>query len=130
MHHAVATQLVTHSWSFASEAGTSLIGSGPEQARGAKDGRPSKSLTLEQASRLLDVATATRMHAYIVVSLLTGARTEEMRALTWDHVDLKGAQYAEPPRPPSIEVWRIGARARRHEDAQVSPDPPASGTMR
>jgi integrase len=72
----------------------------------AKDGRPSKSLTLDQASRLLDVATATRMHAYIVVSLLTGARTEEMRALTWDHVDLKGSPYADPPRPPSIEVWR------------------------
>jgi integrase len=28
------------------------------------------------------------MHAYIVVSLLTGARTEELRALTWSHTDL------------------------------------------
>jgi hypothetical protein len=46
------------------------------------------------------------MHAYIVVSLLTGARTEEMRALTWDRVDLDGAPYADRPRPPSIEVWR------------------------
>nr|WP_276607702.1 hypothetical protein [Microbispora catharanthi] len=39
------------------------------------------------------------MHAYIVVSLLTGARTEELRALTWSHVDLEGE-------PPSIMVWR------------------------
>ena len=30
------------------------------------------------------------LHAYVVVSLLTGARTEELRALTWDHVDLDG----------------------------------------
>jgi integrase len=69
-------------------------------------GRPSKSLTLKQAEALLEAAEGTRMHAYIVVSLLTGARTEEMRALTWDRVDLDGAPYADPPRPPSIEVWR------------------------
>lgn len=31
-----------------------------------------------------------RMRAYIVVSLLTGARTEEMRALRWHDVDLAG----------------------------------------
>ena len=47
-------------------------------------GRPSKSLSLEQASRLLLAAEGTEMHAYIVVSLLTGARTEELRALTWN----------------------------------------------
>jgi integrase len=40
-------------------------------------------------------AETTRMHAYIVVSLLTGARTEEMRALSWDRVDLDGAPYAD-----------------------------------
>ena len=39
------------------------------------------------------------MHAYIVVSLLTGARTEELRALTWAHVDLDGD-------PPSVQLWR------------------------
>ena len=31
------------------------------------------------------------MWAYVVVSLLTGARTEELRALTWDHVDLNAS---------------------------------------
>jgi integrase len=47
-----------------------------------------------------------RMHCYIVVSLLTGARTEELRALTWDHVDLDGDLEADPPIPPYVAVWR------------------------
>lgn len=38
------------------------------------------------------------MYAYIVVSMLVGIRTEEMRALTWDRVDLEGE-------PPTIAVW-------------------------
>jgi integrase len=46
------------------------------------------------------------LRAYIVVSLLTGARTEELRALTWDHIDLDGKPDAEPPMPPSIQAWR------------------------
>jgi hypothetical protein len=45
-------------------------------------GRPSKSLTLVQAEALLAAAENTSLHVYIVVSLLTGARTEELRALT------------------------------------------------
>ncbi|WP_431998888.1 tyrosine-type recombinase/integrase [Sphaerimonospora mesophila] len=51
-------------------------------------GRPSKALTLAQAQAILDeTAKATpRMRAYIVLSLLIGARTEELRALTWSHV--------------------------------------------
>jgi integrase len=70
-------------------------------------GRPSKSLTFDQAKALLDAAQSTvLLHAYITVSLLTGARTEELRALTWDHVDLDGQSDADPPRPPSIDVWR------------------------
>jgi integrase len=48
--------------------------------------RPSKSLTLEQAVALLAAARGTRLEAYIVVSLLSGMRTEEARALRWDHV--------------------------------------------
>jgi integrase len=41
-----------------------------------------------------------------VLSLLIGARTEELRALTWDHVDLTGRPNADPPVLPSISVWR------------------------
>jgi integrase len=47
-----------------------------------------------------------RLHHYIVVSLLTGARTKELRALRWDHVHLDGNPDARPPIPPHIEVWR------------------------
>jgi integrase len=70
-------------------------------------GRPSKSLTLDQARSLLDAAETEggTIYAYIVVSLLTGARTEELRALTWDHVDLDGDPDADPPTPPSMAVW-------------------------
>ena len=69
-------------------------------------GRPSKSLTLEQAKAVLAAAEASPLHAYVTVSLLTGARTEELRALTWDHVDLDGEPEAKPAVPPSIKVWR------------------------
>jgi integrase len=71
-------------------------------------GRPSKSLTLPQAEALLAAAQASPMNAYIVLSLLIGARTEELRALTWSHVDLEGkpATAGIPAMPPSIMVWR------------------------
>ena len=71
-----------------------------------QEGRPSKSLTLKQAVAVLGAATHTPMCAYIVLSLLIGARTEELRALTWDHVDLLGRPDADPPMPPHVEVWR------------------------
>jgi hypothetical protein len=51
-------------------------------------GRPSKSLTLARAQDLLKAAEDDRLYAYIVVSLLSGARTEEVRALRWEHVHL------------------------------------------
>ncbi len=41
----------------------------------------------------------------MVLSLLTGARTEELRALTWAHVDLDGRPDDDPPVPPSVQVW-------------------------
>jgi integrase len=63
-------------------------------------------LTLAQAEAVLRTAETSRMYPYIVVSLLTGARTEEMRALTWDHVDLVGSPTADPPIPPHLAVWR------------------------
>ena len=64
-----------------------------------RTGRPSKSLTLVQAEALLAAAENSSLHAYIVLSLLTGARTEELRPLTWAYVDLDSD-------PPFIMVWR------------------------
>ncbi len=64
-----------------------------------RQGRPSKSLTLPQAEALLEAAQESSLHAYIVLSLLIGVRTEELRALNWSHVDLDSE-------PPFIRVWR------------------------
>jgi integrase len=88
-----------------------------------QDGRPSKSLTLVQAVAVIAAAQtlpvieihpglkdvrrpAELMHAYIVLSLLLGIRTEEARALCWQHVDLVGDPDAVPPVPPHVAVWR------------------------
>lgn len=69
-------------------------------------GRPSKSLTLAQAEAVLAAAEDSPLYAYVVVSLLTGGRTEEVRPLTWDHVELDGDPKAVPVIPPHIAVWR------------------------
>ncbi|MEV0196105.1 tyrosine-type recombinase/integrase [Nonomuraea sp. NPDC050691] len=63
-----------------------------------KEGRPSKSLTLDQAEAVLKASEGSALHAYIVLSLLLGVRTEELRALTWSHVNLDET-------PPVIMVW-------------------------
>jgi len=60
-------------------------------------GRPSKALTAEQAAAVLTAARESRLGAYVVLCLMTGIRTEEARALRWDHVDLDAA---------SVAVWR------------------------
>ena len=54
--------------------------------KGQRGGRPSKALTLEQAVALMAAAQGTRLEAYVILSLLSGVRTEEARALRWDHV--------------------------------------------
>jgi integrase len=73
---------------------------------GKAKGRPSKALTLAQAEAVLSAAEKSTMRGYVVVALLTGARTEELRALTWYHVDLEGDPFASPPVPPNVRVWR------------------------
>jgi integrase len=88
-----------------------------------QEGRPSKSLTLAQAVAVITAARtlptielrpglkdvrrpAELMYAYIVLSLLVGVRTEEARALRWDHVDLDGNPGADPAHPPHVAVRR------------------------
>jgi len=58
------------------------------KAPAGRAGRPSKSLTLEQAQDLLRAAVGSRPYAYVVLSVTTGLRTEELRALRWNEVDL------------------------------------------
>ncbi len=79
-----------------------------------QSGRPSNSLTLQQASALL-AAEGTRMHAYISLCLATGIRTEEARALRWEHVTF-GDPVAQPPVPASAAVWRS---VRSHGDTKT-----------
>jgi integrase len=62
---------------------------------------------LEQASALLEAAEESRLHAYIVLCLLAGVRSEEGRALTWGHVDLDAG---------TIMVWRS---VRAHGDIKT-----------
>ncbi|HET7388898.1 MAG TPA: tyrosine-type recombinase/integrase [Nocardioidaceae bacterium] len=69
-------------------------------------GRPSKSLSLVQARALLAACDDNSLGAYVTLALLTGVRNEELRALTWEHVDLTGEPDAKPPVPPSLRVWR------------------------
>jgi integrase len=96
-----------------------------------RSGRPSRSLSLDQATALLHASRqerATRefpgsrprppslMNAYITLCLLAGVRTEEARALRWDHLDLDGQTGASPPVPPSVAVWRS---VRAHGDTKT-----------
>jgi integrase len=79
-------------------------------------GRPSKSLTFEQAVALIRAARPYGLYAYVVLSLLVGIRTEEARALRWDHVDVDGHPGADPPVPPHVDVWRS---VRAHGDTKT-----------
>lgn len=90
VRRAMARDLVTRNVVELSEVPTGQVG------------RRSKALTAEQADAVLTLTSEDRMHNYIVVSLLTGARTEELRALRWEHVHLEPGS----PCPPYMEVWR------------------------
>jgi integrase len=84
-------------------------------------GRRSKSLTPEQVDDVLIKTAPDRLHPYfpyLVVSLLTGARTEELRALRWEHVHLDGRPNAAVGSAP-FGGLAIGPRERRHEDKEV-----------
>jgi integrase len=66
--------------------------------QGKAPGRPSKSLTVTQARAELTAAEDDWLNAYFVLSPVSGVRTEEARALRWDHLDIDG------PRP-YVNVW-------------------------
>ncbi|GAA2576711.1 site-specific integrase [Actinomadura fulvescens] len=55
---------------------------------GKRAGRPSKALNFTQAVQVLEAAEQARsdMRQYVILALLTGARTEELRKLDWSHV--------------------------------------------
>jgi integrase len=94
---------------------SALTGTPPGQ-----QGRQSRSMTLAQAAALTAAACAAgpRTHAYVMLSLSTGLRTEEARALQWEHVDF-GDPDGNPPRPASVAVWR-SVRARGDTKTRTS----------
>ena len=73
-----------------------------------QQGRPSRSLTVGQAAAVLKAAANYRTSAHIVLSLTTGIRTEEARALRWERVDLEAK---------TVAVWRS---VRSHGDVKTS----------
>jgi integrase len=77
-----------------------------------KTGRPSRAMTAAEAGALLAVAKDhPRVGAYMILSLTTGIRTEEARALRWDHVDLDGDPGADAGTPEHRSM-ALGAVAR------------------
>jgi integrase len=80
--------------------------------RAGRDGhhRRPHSPVMELRPDLKDIRRpAALMHAYIMLSLLAGIRTEEARALRWAHVDLDGDPAARTP--PSRRTWPYGDRS-------------------
>jgi integrase len=104
-----------------------------------QEGRPSKAMTLNQAVMLLETVEAEthQLAAYVVLSLLSGVRTEEARALRWSEVDLdtgtvavyrsvrvKGDTKTRKSRP------RPGAPHPRNPGAPHPPHPPGRRAAR
>jgi len=71
-------------------------------------GGPSKSLTLEQAVALMGAARGRDWRRNVVLSLLSGLRTEEARALRWDHVVARslGSGFGVGGRVRITSSWR------------------------
>ncbi|XKK38135.1 tyrosine-type recombinase/integrase [Nocardiopsis sp. ARC36] len=69
-----------------------------DRLKGDKPGCASKSMTSDQAVAVLLAAEGTRWYAYLLFSIVIGARTEEIRSLTWDQVGTAG-------KAPMIHVW-------------------------
>ena len=98
-----------------------------------KGGRPSRSLTLGQAEAVLNAAESSSLHAYVVLSLLAGLRTEELRSLLWTDVDLDAGTLAvyrsvrlsgDTKTPKSRRVLKLPAKAadalREHRSRQTA----------
>ena len=82
-------------------------------------GRQSKSLSAEQADDVLTKTTADRLHSYIVVSLLTGARTRSC--------GLWAGSMSTSTRTPDRRIWKCGDRceltAIRRPESRAAPWP-------
>ena len=85
-----------------------------------QEGRPSKSLKLDEAERVLTAAETSSLEAYIVLSLLLGARTEELRPLPWLMVDEVGNPDSDEPVLPLAYGGRYGRVETRRRESRVA----------
>jgi integrase len=111
------------------------------KAPAGRSGRPSKSLTLEQAQDLLRAAAGSRLYAYVVLSVTTGLRTEELRALRWNEINLDAGTVAvyravrataDTKTPKSRRVLllpRLAAEALRVHLGRPAADPLLAGVL-
>jgi integrase len=96
-------------------------------------GRPSQSLTLDQAVAALRAAEGAALHAYVVLSILVGVRTEELRSLLWTDLDLEAGTVAvyrsvrasgDTKTPKSRRVLKLPTRViealREHRSKQAA----------
>jgi len=69
-----------------------------------KPGRPSGSLTLEQALAVLDAAKGERLWPCVAASMSGGIRTGEPRAARWSQVDLEAGTKLTVRLPRSVLI--------------------------
>ena len=128
--HQIIERAITHAQAadLVSRNVASLI-TAPE----GKNGRPSRSLTLDQATAVLEAAQDSPLHAYVVLSLLAGLRTEELRSLLWADVNLDQGTVAvyrsvrasgDTKTPKSRRVLKLPVKAvdalKEHRAAQAA----------
>src|SRR5215469_17135980 len=90
-----------------------------------QQGRPSRSFTLDQSLALIKASAGSRIGAYIALSLGTGIRTEEARALQWDVHHPGRAPVAHDAAP----GWHLD-RARGRQRPVLDPRAGGSGCRR
>jgi integrase len=74
-------------------------------------------------------ARGTRLEAYIVLSLLSGARTEEARALRWDHVVAWVSGQWVPVPEAGFDHEQVAVFAWRRSGPGVIPRRPSPGGL-
>jgi integrase len=77
--------------------------------KGKNAGRPSKAMTLERGLAVLERAKQDPIYAYVALSLMTGVRPGEARALRWSHV-VAWVPEAKEWRP----VTEVGFRYKKY----------------
>jgi integrase len=91
--------------------------------RAGRGGRPSRALSFDQARAVLDAAMTSRLYAYVALSLMTGVRTQEARALCWDHVVAWVSENGgRSPRPASSTSGWLSMSGARHAHGGTKTD--------